>query len=166
MPSLPESDSWTPCPKGSLDAFADMERKRQWKKRFRKRLRNYVGLGLLFTFVAIGAIFGSLGSSNSTFRNYRYGGITCSRVRQQADSYLAVQLSASMQSKMEEHLQYCPTCRSYIEDRRRIRSNTQSPILRYPNSRFAFTPHVERRIDAGSISIKDGKCLCEFSSEF
>lgn len=122
---------WNPCPPGTLS--------REGVKRVRQR-RTRRGLGLAVVLIAVATPLipsaedaSDVGPApNSVTANTdrknpdsfevnhgepNYGGIVCSRVRQQAADYRSGKLDPQTRSKMEAHVKQCVLCSDLLAQR-------------------------------------------------
>lgn len=114
-------DSWRSCPPGT---FAKLASEGQLLQR-RQFLRRAGGAGGVIGMGMLGAWFvtqerkpqpaAGLPASKRYVGEETYAGITCTKVKEQAELFLDEQLDASVLEQIENHLQLCISCKTYIQ---------------------------------------------------
>ncbi len=102
------NQEWETCVPGDLIRLASRAKSQEIRRRI------ILGGGVTMTLLLVGAFLIPRLLEDSTEPNY--GGIRCSAVRSQAQTYLAGGLNANTRAKISSHLQMCPLCESYVKN--------------------------------------------------
>jgi len=127
QPNSIPSDSWGPCPPGTLGRIA-AERPGQdgsdWL------LRGIGATAVVLFVLAVGYIFVN---RFGPVPEYRYGGITCTKVRQMMPAFAAGDLDEQTADKIRKHLDLCVYCEDAYRrmlQRQVARRRTSQPVAR------------------------------------
>jgi hypothetical protein len=114
-------EGWQACPPSTLTKMASHERQLQ-RRQFLKRVG---GAGGVIGTVLMGAWLLSdddnlsdvigLPSQGGFSGEKTYGGISCTKVKESAQAFLQARLGDSLVEQIEVHLEYCVSCKSFVE---------------------------------------------------
>lgn len=103
-----ESVRWEPLPPGSLNAFAK-------RMRSRRRQQKTARVAVPAAAMVILALLVPQLASTSPDTQPRFGGITCSEVSANLESFMAKDLDERQIAAIEAHLNECSECRQKME---------------------------------------------------
>lgn len=102
------SETWIPCPRGSLGQFARREQTRQ-------RRRFLVKASGVATVLALSGGVGFWALKPRGMSEPNFGGVTCTEVRTNAMAMMAGTLPADLLPKIQTHLSQCAECQAFLE---------------------------------------------------
>ena len=111
---------WAACKPGSLVRYAAREQSRIKRRRITKAV-GIVAVCLVAVFATTALV-----QPLDTGLEPNYGGIVCSKVMSNSESYLAGTLDKDTNSKIELHLKLCPKCDSWISQLKKSQANNVS----------------------------------------
>lgn len=99
------NDGWSPCPKGTLTGLSSTLKRRERIQRL-QRVSSLVAM--LLVAIAAGTWFANR-SPDVPMEN-RYGGITCTEVRDSLPQMVSGKAEKGLVAKINAHLAECPRC--------------------------------------------------------
>ena len=102
-------EEWTPCPPGTLSAFAGQEQGRR-RREFLIRAGSTVGVIAVASVAGWRVFCGSVTPTEPT-----PGGIACSKVHELAPKFILAQLDEVLTRQIKAHLELCADCRKLLE---------------------------------------------------
>lgn len=118
------SDSWSWCPEGTLQEYADRLRKRQ--RRVAIIQTSSIATFLLCT---VGLTIWSVNQRADS--EHRFGGIACPQVRESLAEYQAGTMPEDQSEAIRFHLQKCLECQEFM---RNLKRDTASTALARPKN--------------------------------
>lgn len=112
------AESWVPCEPGTLSSFA----KQAQAKRRQQNMTRVAGFTVLMFCVLGLGLWGATRLSSD--QEYYYGGIACSKVRENMKAYAMGGLPTELRNRMVDHLKECPHCQEMMRQMNRSTFNT------------------------------------------
>lgn len=102
------TETWKPCPPGTLGQFAHREQTRQ-------RRRFLVKASSVAAVVALGGGVGFWALRPRGMSEPNFGGVTCTEVRSNAMAMMAGKLPDDLMQKIQTHLSQCVECQAFLK---------------------------------------------------
>jgi hypothetical protein len=120
-----DSGEWLPCPPGLLRDSGMRARSR----RHRRRIVQTAAAGSLLILLCVGSWLLWGGRAD---RENHFGGIACSEVRANMQTFMAGTLPETVAGKVRAHLDQCPQCQKLMQNMQKMPSAVWFPARAEP----------------------------------